>query len=81
MFVFLIGVAGEVFNRCSTPNDTKDGQINPDSKLYNVTFNYEFLEDFRDVKENACSRFFRRLSERWKNMLLQLNILIFFQAH
>lgn len=41
-------VAEEVFNRCTTTNETKDGQIRPDSKEYQVIFNYEFLEDFRD---------------------------------
>lgn len=53
-------VAEEVFNRCSIGNDTKDGKIKSDSKKYKVTFNYEFLEDFRDEKENVCKRFFKR---------------------
>lgn len=50
-------VAREVFNRCSEGNDTKDGAILPDSKDYNVTFNYEFLEDFRDDEDDVCDRF------------------------
>ena len=41
-------MAEEVFNRCSTTNATSDGKIRPDSKEYEVTFDYEFLEDYQD---------------------------------
>lgn len=59
--IVLAEVAEVVFNRCSVGNDTKDGRIRPDSKGYMVTFNYEFLEDFRDEKENVLSRAFRKI--------------------
>ena len=54
-------MAEEVFNRCSVGNETKDGKIRLDSKEYQLTFNYEFLEDFQDEKENICSRFFKKM--------------------
>jgi len=57
-------VAEVVFNRCSVGNETKDGKIRVDSKDYILTFNYEFLEDFRDEKENVCARVFKRLYKR-----------------
>ena len=43
-------VAELVFNRCSKNNATKDGKITPESKNFKVDFNYEFLEDYRDVQ-------------------------------
>ena len=46
-------VAEEVFNRCTSTNATKDGQILPDSPDYLVTFKYEFLEDFQDPTSRA----------------------------
>ena len=60
MFVS-IDVAEEVFNRCCVGNETKDGKIGVDSKDYRLTFNYEFLEDFRDKKR---SRYFSNLLKR-----------------
>ena len=39
-----------VFNRCSKNNATKDGKITHESEDFKVVFNYEFLEDYRDVK-------------------------------
>ena len=42
-----------VLNRCSVTNETKDGKIKPDSDKYEVEFNYEFLEDFRDDEEDS----------------------------
>ena len=58
-------MAEKVFNRCSRTNATMDGKIGPDSKKYRVTFDYEFLEDFRDEKGNICTRFFRNLFRRY----------------
>ena len=51
-------MAEEVFNRCCVGNETKDGKVGVDSKDYRLTFNYEFLEDIQDKKENLCSRYF-----------------------
>ena len=53
-----------VFNLCSEGNDTKDGKIRPDSKDYQVTFNYEFLEDFRDEEETFFTRFSKKIWKR-----------------
>ena len=60
MYVFL-DVANEVFNRCCAGYD----KARIDSKDYKLTFNYEFLEDFQDEKENACSKYFKRLFMRY----------------
>lgn len=47
---FCSDVAELVFNKCSKNNATKDGKITPESKEFSVVFNYEFLEDYRDVR-------------------------------
>ena len=59
----MAAVAEEVFDRCTTTNATSDGQIRPDIKEYRVTFNYEFLEDFRDP-ESRAKRLKRALAYR-----------------
>lgn len=59
-----VDVAEKVFNRCSVGNESKDGKIRLDSKEYILTFNYEFLEDFRDAKVNFCTRFYNKLFKR-----------------
>lgn len=53
-------VAEQVFNRCTLSNETKDGKIRHDSKDYNITFDYEFIEDFQDAKGDFCSNLFTR---------------------
>ena len=58
---FLKAVAEEVLNLCSITNATKDGRIRPDSKDYQVVFNYEFLEDFVDEGESYFSWFWNAL--------------------
>lgn len=63
-YILILEVAEEVFNRCLVGNDSRDGKIRLDSKDYKLTFNYEFLEDFQDRKEDVCSRFFRMLTSR-----------------
>ena len=40
-----LDVAKVVFNRCSTTNENV---VSADSTDYRITFDYEFLEDFRD---------------------------------
>lgn len=60
-FSFYAEVAEEVFNRCSITNETKDGRVRPDSKDFQVVFNYEFLEDFVDERQNCLSRWWRSL--------------------
>ncbi len=57
-------VAEEVFNRCTSTNETKDGQVRPDSKDYRVFFNYEFLEDFRDP-ESRAEKLRRALTQKY----------------
>ena len=59
-----IEVAEVVFNRCTETNTTKDGTTRPDSTGYKVTFNYEFLEDFRDPV-TAAQQFTRALTKKW----------------
>ena len=46
-------VATEVLNRCTAANDMR-----PDDPNYAVTFDYEFLEDFRNdpVEQNLIAR-------------------------
>lgn len=56
-------VAEAVFNRCTETNATNDGTIRPDSPDYQVTFNYEFLEDFRDPV-TAAEQFQRALTKK-----------------
>ena len=42
-----------MFNRCSKNNATKEGKITPESEEFKVKFNYEFLEDYRDVRKRS----------------------------
>lgn len=65
----LAEVAEVVFNLCSVGNDTKDGKIRPDSKEYEVTFNYEFLEDFRDTNEDFFTRLTKKLWKRYNHYI------------
>ena len=51
-----------VFNRCSVTNETKDGRVRPESKDFEVVFNYEFLEDFVDEEHNFITRCWRTLT-------------------
>ena len=45
----LTDVAEEILNKC-TVNDPQ--YPNPDDSCYSVVFNYEFIEDIRDGKQN-----------------------------
>ena len=45
----LTDVAEEILNKC-TVNDPQ--YQNPDDSAYSVVFNYEFIEDIRDDKQN-----------------------------
>ena len=72
LFLICSEVAEEVFNRCSEANDTTDGRIRPDSKEYTVTFSYEFLEDFRDKKEDFCTRIFNTLTKGYNIIIIPI---------
>ena len=54
-----------MFNRCTETNDTKDSAIRPDSKDYKVTFNYEFLEDFRDPVITTAKHLTGAITTKW----------------
>ena len=60
LFVYT-AVAEEILNLSSMTNVTKDGWIRPDSKDYQVVFNYEFLEDFVDERKGYFSWFWNGL--------------------
>ena len=51
----VIGVAKEVFNRCAVPNGVAKDDVD-----YQITFNYELLEDFRDEYGGGLTRAFTR---------------------
>ena len=46
LVVMATELAKEVFNRCAVANDK---EASKDSVGYQIAFNYEFLEDFREV--------------------------------
>lgn len=52
-----IDVAKVVFNRCAVANDD---QVSKDNVNYQITFNYEFLEDFREIEHELLKRAFTR---------------------
>ena len=39
-----------VLKKCTTTNAKDGGSISPDNKDYAVTFNYEFIEDSKEVQ-------------------------------
>lgn len=45
-----------MFNRCSTTNEDT---VSADSPDYTITFNYEFLEDFREPAARQRRKFTR----------------------
>ena len=80
-FSFCIEVAEEVLNLCSITNATKDGRIRPDSKDYQVVFNYEFLEDFVDERKSYFSWFWngmRGYASILSTQMIYLFTLIYF---
>lgn len=64
IFSYCLDVAELVFNRCSKNNATKDGKITPESKKFKVDFNYEFLEDYRDVQVPSIFNWLVKIVQR-----------------
>lgn len=61
------GVAKRVLDRCITTNATKDGSVNSRSNEYEITYDYQFLEDLKDsdtTSDPALSRMINMIADR-----------------